>query len=540
MKIYFLKKTARFVTYLLAASIVSMATIYAQSSSNPYCFNFRWIDINSGGTIYTNGFTIPFSIHNNINSYSPTSLPPCPELCVCQYNFEDFPYSCVNAANTWNAVGSLPFLQTIGFVSGGDVLSASDDVNVIGFAANGEFSNTSILGFCRPYISLSAYNCDDPNALPNQPFLLQHGFDIAINSSKYFDVLNGCEATDLDNEMFDFESLILHEFGHALGLCHHPDAYPDADAMAGPLYNAQIRRTLSNKDKEALKALYPLVPPYLPCTAFTKNQGDDVGRKRGSNTGGGGGSNCHYIPPGTFSVEATRQMTLFWERELGNNFNLLMRRFVQNTDVLNHILTAPDSRFAGVQTAFSNVLTTLTPLIERNFAQNDSTKITAAHINAVCCWVEEMLPLFNEVAFYREPLFLHELLNLQKGLNSLLHKDVRTALLHYDNIANFSGLGACSCSAGKRGNEEMGLSVYMYNNGEQGFRIFLEQDANLAYYLYNMNGLLVSVLDAGYVTAGIHTTTITQGTLTPGLYVAAPVINKAPQLNKSVKLTVWK
>lgn len=80
----------------------------------------------------------------------------------------------------------------------------------------------------------------------------------------------------------------------------------------------------------------------------------------------------------------------------------------------------------------------------------------------------------------------------------------------------------------------------MYNNGEQGFRIFLEQDANLAYYLYNMNGLLVSVLDAGYVTAGIHTTTITQGTLTPGLYVAAPVINKAPQLNRAVKLAVWK
>ncbi|OWY21299.1 hypothetical protein C7N43_19340 [Sphingobacteriales bacterium UPWRP_1] len=509
-----------------------------------YCFNFRWVDNNA--QFYTQGFTIPYFVHENVDNYFLDPPPTCPDEGIgpgCSINSSLFPFSIATAAMTWNNAGAFPWFQAEG-IANGEVVSNTDNANVIGFDPDAfDPNNKTTLAFCKLHQSGEAYVCNNPDGTPNpdlafRPTVTLQGFDIAINNNIFWDILEGINETDLDYACYDFESVALHEFGHALGLCHAASACTGLNkhAMCGNINNAEIRRNLQPEDIAALKALYPPAPPYPPCDIFRPDQGVDKATKQSGNTGSG--STCYYIPPGAFSVEATRQMVLFWERELGNNFNLLMRRFVQNTAVLNHILTVSDSRYAGVQTGFSNALTTLTPLIERNFAQNDSTKITAAHINAVCCWVDELLPLFNEVEFYREPLFLQELLNLQKGLNSLLNKDARTALLHYDNITDFSGLGACSCSGKRRMDDTMNF----YISAQQGYISLhsqLPQEATLQYLIYDTGGKMSGSIIAGQLPAGKHTENIQRGVLKTGLYIIVPVIDGLPLRSNALKVSAF-
>ncbi|QQS29353.1 MAG: matrixin family metalloprotease [Sphingobacteriales bacterium] len=511
---------------------LSSTIVYGQWSD--YCFNFRWVGNN--GEFHTQGFQIPFWVHSNLDDYFLNPEPECPNPSIgpgCEINSDLFPFSVAAAAMNWNNVGAYPWLQVQGTTSA-SVLNQSDYENIIGFYPDSFIpGDESVLAICRIYQSGEAYLCSSNT--PYHPTILFSGFDIVINNNVKWDVLEGTNETDIDYSCYDFESVMLHEFGHALGLCHPAGANINNDVMHGSMKNAQIRRILSSLDAEALKALYPATPPYPPCEIFRPDQGPDKTEKQSGNNNGG--SICHYIPPGSFSTEATAEMALFWERELGNNFNMLMRRFVQNTDALNDIFTSTDGRYEDVQKALDDVLNILKPLLEDNFAENDSTTITSAHINAVCCWIDEMMPMFDLVEFYRESSFLLELKNLQKGLNTLLDKDVRTAVFDYDRISSFSGMSECSCSSSKRGFEENSLSVMMYE-GRPWLRMYLEKEAMLQYHLFDINGAPVLVLQEGHLQVGIHLTEISSRALKPGLYVALPFINNVFQPAMTVKITV--
>ncbi|QQS29351.1 MAG: matrixin family metalloprotease [Sphingobacteriales bacterium] len=530
-----MKKLKLFNLFLFLACFCNPFSTQIVGQWGDYCFNFRWVTNN--GEFHTQGFQIPYWVHSNLSTYYLNPEPECPNPSIgsgCEINSNLFPISVAAAAMNWNNVGAYPWLQVQGITSATPIADQDDDTNIIGFDYTQFVDNFEILAKCIIYQSEDAYLCST-NA-PYHPTILFKGFDIAINNNVKWDVLEGSNETDIDYACYDFESVMLHEFGHALGLCHPAGANINNDVMHGNIMNAQIRRTLSNLDAEALKALYPATPPYPPCEIFRPDNGFDKGTKQSGNNGGGG-SICHYIPPGSFSTEATREMAFFWEQNLGNNFNLLMRRFVQNTDALNDIFTSTDSRYDGVQNALDDLLIILTPLLEDSFAENDSVKITTAHINAVCCWIEEMLPMFDILDFHRESAFLLELKNLQKGLSALLDKDVRTALFDYDSISSFSGMGECVCSSSKRGFEENSLSVMMYE-GRPWLRIYLEKEAKLQYHLFDLTGAPVLVLHEGHLPTGVHLTEISSGTLKPGLYLAVPFLNNVFQPAMTVKFTV--
>ncbi|HRK25700.1 MAG TPA: hypothetical protein PK239_00290 [Chitinophagales bacterium] len=206
-----------------------------------YCWYFRWVNINEQ-KFYTAGFSIPLTVQSNLDDYLPTTPSPCPDMELGPGCFQDtylFPDIIVQAASKWNF--HYPSIYIQGSASG-NIIDAYDGLNKIGFDFAGEIPFdplSNILGFCRPYLTQNAHVCDE-NSSFLQPYLTLYGFDIVINPYKNFDMIEGYNETHLDYDAYDFESFVLHELGHALGLCHPPSANQNTDVMSGSLVSASI------------------------------------------------------------------------------------------------------------------------------------------------------------------------------------------------------------------------------------------------------------------------------------------------------------
>ncbi len=517
--------------------------LFSQSTTDysQYSFFCRWININTP-SVLTETYAIPLRKHFTLGEYQPDPMPTC---VGCQFQSFLLETTLQSSADTWNAVGVYPQFSIGGYSD--DPLVMADGVNNIGFSDNDAIipQNSSILAIAKVHLSLLAYNCENN---PLRPFVPpSQGFDIVFNRKALFDVLDGYGETNFDYPYYDFETVLTHELGHALGLDHHPSV-SSIDVMNGAIPNATKRRNLSAKDEAALKALYPIVvnegvstPINPPCEIFRPKGGNDAGTQNsggGGNTGSGG-SICHYIPPTTFSTAATREMILFWENNLGYNFNVLMRRFVQNTNELNTIFYSADARFYPAQVALQHAIETNRTLIESAFALNIPAEVSTYNTDAICELVQELLLLFDTVDFNKEALFREELTKLQKGLDIFVGKNIQTGLLMYDTIANFDNRQAYTCLR-KRANSNYTLQNATFEliriSNMWVIHGTLPDKASLYYEVYDVTGVLVTKTPAVYFTGYQHYTTIEYNVLRNGLYIIVPYINNSPQRGSSIKI----
>lgn len=129
-----------------------------------------------------------------------------------------------NALKTWNCSTGSNFVYT-GVVD--DVCKKYDGLNVICYDA--AITNTT-LGSTR----VVSRNCSSIGLAD------QLDADIRINPN-----INWCFTDDIEHSQFHFESVILHELGHAFMLGH---VLNELDVMYPILYNSLIKSDLTNND----------------------------------------------------------------------------------------------------------------------------------------------------------------------------------------------------------------------------------------------------------------------------------------------------
>lgn len=144
------------------------------------------------------------------------------------------------AAETWNAIpGTQARLRYVGTTNA--AVSADDGVNTVywgSLAGSLGRTGTQLIIECDP-------------ACTTRPV----GFDILLSNSAPIRV--GVQGT----QGFDLESLMLHEFGHALGL-GHADA---SQVMFGVLTSGTEVRSLASGDRRAIEIRYPASTGDVNC-----------------------------------------------------------------------------------------------------------------------------------------------------------------------------------------------------------------------------------------------------------------------------------
>lgn len=549
-----MKSTLHLLNFSLClALLLGQPNIFAENPTveNTYedhCFFARWVNI-LALDFFDEPFFVPINTHPSISNYTS----PVPAGCTgCAIDVDQFETAVINAQNTWNNAGSIFQIQ-LGTASGSKIVDA-DGVNLIGFEQPEDdffLADDSRLAVCRSHLSGDVYNCATSVLKPN--FNWSTGVDIILNPNEPFDVVGGAqEVTNLDYPFYDFETVVAHEFGHLAGLCHYPAATDD-DVMFGTVYNADnSRRDLSQSDIAALHSLYWIETTYpedqVPCSFFSTSPGDDVGGTNPGDTGsggggGGGGGVCRIAQPGTFTEETDRAIARFSYDEVRKNVNLLRRRYVQNYSQLERIFKSDATQYAAVQQAWTDALDMNIGLIEQSFGQKQGTVITRVHLDAICAVIDELIFLFETEEFHKEELFLKELVKLKKGLSTMDGKDLKVALSDYDMMGNLEDEVSYNCGtiANKRSalaiNSGFECSTYSAGNAIE-ITYQITEAADLAFFMYHLNGELVQNKEMGVVAVGKHQTTIWTEGFVQGLYVIVPVLDGLPLKEQTEKVFV--
>lgn len=151
------------------------------------------------------------------------------------------------AMNTWNAVTGTSFQWQAGpptdvLVSPNCWANADDGVNSVAFSP---LLDDGVLGVtCSSYLALSTGN-------------FTYEFDMLIDYWTYWSV-----ETPTPWNLYDLNTVMLHEFGHALGLGHSSDG----TVMQLALGPGEQMRALQPDDVAGIRALYPAAAPIATST----------------------------------------------------------------------------------------------------------------------------------------------------------------------------------------------------------------------------------------------------------------------------------
>lgn len=239
---------------LLAVIIFFLTT---SQTLNDVKYYARYVDV-ANGKFYDADFYITMNLHENLASQNYVT----PDVLLSNQTYLDQ----VNAAaSIWNNLSGSFFNFTIGtsLLPTGYPIGVDENpaVNVIGF------DNGTVL----PLFDLSSSNNNDRTAaftyywydnsncaVWSDPLL--RGADIAINKFAPWGLIGDADcptASTITTKFIDFESVILHELGHAAGIRHHITSTPtDLHVMSKNLFTKKCRRTLLDKDIFAMVRLY--------------------------------------------------------------------------------------------------------------------------------------------------------------------------------------------------------------------------------------------------------------------------------------------
>lgn len=449
-------------------------------------YTARWVDIYNVA-FYTNNFDVAIKRHNNLTSYvSPSYTGDC---LYCIPGMPNTTESIQNAINQWNNVQNttINLVLNSGTSSSSKIVDPNDGVNLIGFETpndNAFADGTSILAICRLHLPVTAYNCD--NAL--KPYVGSGGADIIFNPDKPWDFISGTEATEYSKyTYYDFESVVLHELGHSMGLGHTPE---DANAMFGTTYNANIKRNLGNCDIKALQDIYPyLASLQLACSSFSQKEDDLLGQNPGTGTGGGTNvsNNCRIINnPNHFSLDARKGIIQFYyDYKIRNNINKFRAQIATNQTQFDEILTSTDPRYRLIQDALQRAVTANKALVESTFAKNEHPIVTSANLDPICAFLNELLPLISDVAFK------NEIVRFKKGLSMMKNQELKQGLFTYDQQQDFNNINLYSCGGSSKTDwstyqlalQNIDNAQLILNYSGDGF-----SGNEISFVIYNLNG----------------------------------------------------
>ena len=180
----------------------------------------------------------------------------CPAACTKEWTVGNPPAAAVNAAegvtDAMAAWTNEPLAWISLDVSGFNEYTAptNNDVNDIIFDSNATQDNTNIGGFCDGSVGCAwIYFNGEPDS---HDFQGEHFYDIVSS-----DVV----IRPGSFSQGQFEGILAHEFGHAIGLKHGPSG-----SLMAPTLSSGTTATLKSYDKEAVATVYG---NGLPCVAPT-------------------------------------------------------------------------------------------------------------------------------------------------------------------------------------------------------------------------------------------------------------------------------
>lgn len=332
----------------------------------------------------------------------------------------------------------------------------------------------------------TAYNCD--NVL--KPYIGYSGGDIIFNRNvAWDDVSTTDEGGYLDYQYHDFESVVLHELGHFMGLGHIPETN---SAMSSVVYNASQKRNLNNCDIKALQDLYPnTIPLQLPCSSFVQGtEGDTGSQNPGTSSGSGGtGNNCRIITnPNHFSPEVIRGVfEFFGQGNIRKHINMFSAQIVANQSQFDKIITSSEARYKPVQDALMNAVIANQNLMDRTFAKKENPIVTNINLDPICVFLEELLLVVDDTGFRTE------IMRFKKGLTIMQNKELKRGLIEYDSQQNFDNISSYKCySSGKTDIVDFHkLATRYLGNSQVYLRFDTQPNDHVAFTIYDINGHLV-------------------------------------------------
>jgi|GEM_PF-1582913 len=515
------------------------------------CFSHRWVDITNVQEHHSN-FNILLWVHTNFfNPEVNTSYNNCD---LCDPYIGSSQIMLTNAINKWNSTYSYAKISNEGATSNSPVVNPYDGINIIGFQTSGEeqfFTEASVrLAKCSVHLPETAYNCND-DLVHIRPYVTNDGADISFNPYiKKFDEITSNEAFESDYPYYDLESVILHELGHFLGLCH-PSSSDQSEVMHGTTYNAMIRRTLSGNDIQAIERLYG---GNVQCDDFSSSgQVENIAENEGGNSSGGsgsggsgsggsGGSACRKAMPTIFDTETNSEFIKFIHKSglVNKNVNILIRRIVQNHEKLMEILEGSKTEHSNTREKYHHLCSKLYPLFKGVYKEKKNLKVKEVHIRALLDFICELQNIIDLEQFAKEDLLVSDIENLKKSLPLLVDMYLNDAIIYFDHILDVSSIPNfdCNSSIGKTDPMVRGIVNIFYHDNVMNMSLINCKDSNYRLEVFDINGSVIFAENIDVFNSPFYQS-ISIATLLSGIYVAALYNKDGNILEKVVKFSKY-
>jgi hypothetical protein len=243
----------------------TLVTLCVKSQTlNNVEYHGRYIDVDNKA-FYSNTFYVDFHMHENLFSYfGGVSLIHLQEMAALWHQTGTyFRFNFIADA------GEYPILNFENYPQR-NVIGADVQKEVYNFTFDPNKKKFSGLAMTRNWYRESTYDCNNWY----EPWFF--GADIIFNTGAPIKIFNNYECNmGIKETKYDFNSILLHELGHAMGIGHHPTAKKGIDVMYEEQIPGNCLKRLSLTDAYAAKRLYGEDLEQItsiPCSSFVKRR----------------------------------------------------------------------------------------------------------------------------------------------------------------------------------------------------------------------------------------------------------------------------